>query len=525
MSIVYRDGDAFVNSRTLSKQLDEHGYASPEQRFRVVRDVSPSLMSRMGLSLIPLQASAKTPLLGFAWKPYQNSGTTSEQVEQWSQEFPDCNWAVLLGRPSGLVALDIDSAAAFRWVEVQGGFRPNDQTPPWYETGRGWQFLFRLPSDLLDVRGVNPAPGVEIRANGQYSVVPPSIHPNGKAYQWQKPPKSFADIPFAPQWMIATLQGEITHKPVPKKKTPIQRGTVAPEPVERHKELAGSNRSLLNLKGTQWLETSVFGKGYRNGAFFALANIYKAAGLSRRECDRRLEQWRLNQTRPVYGTSPDKQTEPEKAFECIWKYAYSLDLGRLTSIENTQQETMPESLAVHLVRAYPTKKNRSERVHKPLFESVARVLVALKKANAFQPTMLTHAELGQLAGISPDRIAKVATFLEAIGVKNTRREGQSHISCYSLNTLKPSPHQLIKRFASWRRYRGPWGEFFVMCKGLWRTIRSWMVKAFNVLNTIWNKIQGPSQGEMIRVLVREGEGSRLRGPPSDSGDYTRSQAI
>ncbi len=471
----------------------------------------------MGLSLIPLQSGEKTPPLGFTWKPYQNSGTTPEQVGQWSQEFARCNWAILLGHPSGLVALDVDSAAALRWVEVQGGFRPNGQTPPWYSTGRGWQFLFRLPSDLLDVRGVNPTPGVEIRANGQYSVAPPSIHPNGKAYQWQKPPQSFADIPYAPQWMVAALQGKATYRPVPKKKTPIQRGTIAPEPVERHKELAGSNRSLLNLKGTQWLETSVFGKGYRNGAFFSLANIYKAAGLSRRECERRLEQWRLNQTRPVYGTYPDKQTEPERAFECIWKYAYGLDLGRLTSIQNAQGETMLESLAIHLVRAYPTKKNRSERIHKPLFESVARVLVALKKANAFEPTMLSHEELGRLAGISPDRVAKVAGFLEEVGVKTTHRQGQSHVSCYSLNTLKPSPNQLIKQFASWRQYRGLWGEFFVMCKGLWRTMRAWMVKAFNVLNAVWNKIQGACQSETIRVACGEDNIGRTRGPPTGLG--------
>lgn len=482
-----------------------------------VREHCPFSLSRMGLSLIPLQASAKTPSQGFSWKPYQTTGTTTEQVEQWSQEFPDCNWAVLLGRPSGLVALDVDSAAALRWVEVQGGFRPNGETPPWYETGRGWQFLFRLPVDLLDVRGVNPSPGVEIRANGQYSVIPPSIHPNGKAYRWKKPPESLDTTPYAPQWMIDTLQGKAAYTPVPKKKTPIQRGTVAPEPVERHKELAGYNRGLLRLAGTKWLEASVFGKGYRNAAFFALACLYKAVGLSRRECEQLLNQWRLNQTRPVYGTYPDRQTEPEKAFECVWKYAYGLDLSRLTSIQNAGGETLPESLAIQLVRSYPSKRNRSERIHKPLFESVARVLVALKEAKAFKPTMLTHEELGRLAGISPDRVAKVAGFLEEIGIKSTHREGRSPVSCYSLNTLNRSPLQLIKHFANWREYRGLWREFFVMCKGLWRTIRRWMKQFYDALNAIWNKIKGASQGETIGGVAGEGDISRPRGPPIDSG--------
>jgi hypothetical protein len=29
------------------------------------------------------------------------------------------------------------------------------------------------------------APGVEIKSTGKYIVVPPSIHPNGTAYEWE----------------------------------------------------------------------------------------------------------------------------------------------------------------------------------------------------------------------------------------------------------------------------------------------------------------------------------------------------
>jgi len=200
---------------------------------------------------------------------------------------------------------------------------------------------------LLDVRGVNPSPGVEIRANGQYSVIPPSIHPNAKHYHWMTAPTAFDAIPYAPQWMIAALKRESVYTPVPEKKTPIQRATALPhQPGERHKELAGYNRGLLRTAGAQWLESSIFGKGYRNTAFFALACIYKAAGLTKRECRERLTRWRLDHTRPIYGTYPDKQTEPESAFECVWKNAYGLTLDRLTSIVNAQGETMPESLAI-----------------------------------------------------------------------------------------------------------------------------------------------------------------------------------
>ena len=518
VSIVYRDRGIVVNSRSLLTQRKELAFARSEQRLRIVQDVGPVVLARMGLSLIPLQASAKIPPHAFSWKPYQIEGTTPKQVEQWAQEFPGCNWAVLLGRPSGLVALDVDSATALRWIEVQGGFRPNGQSPPWYETGRGWQFLFRLPADLLDVRGVNPSPGVEIRANGQYSVIPPSIHPNAKHYHWMTAPTAFDAIPYAPQWMIASLKRESVYTPVPEKKTPIQRATALPhQPGERHKELAGYNRGLLRTAGAQWLESSIFGKGYRNTAFFALACIYKAAGLTKRECRERLTRWRLDHTRPIYGTYPDKQTEPESAFECIWKNAYGLTLDRLTSIVNAQGETMPESLAIQLIRAYPSKRRRSERIHKPLFETVARVLVALKNAKAFEPTALSHKELGQLAGVSPDRVAKVASFLEEIGVKTTQRRGKSPISTYSLNTLNRSPLQLIKQFARWRQYQGLWGEFLVMCRGLWNTIRGWMKQFYNALNTVCNQI-----GIALHSETTEGRGSTeeddpIRGPPSNRG--------
>jgi len=474
----------------------------------------------MGLSLIPLKSSEKTPPEGFTWKPYQAKGTTPEQVSAWHEEFPRCNWALLLGRPSGLVALDIDSAQALHWVEIQGGFRPQGQTPPWYKTGRGWQFLFRLPSDLIDVRGVNPSPGVEIRANGQYSVIPPSIHPSGKLYQWQNKLETIEGIPFAPRWMLEALKGESKPKPVAKRKTPIQQGSVKPEPVEIHKELSKFNAGLLKVAGTRWIESSTFGKGYRNSAFFALACIYKASGLTRGECEERLTRWRLGQTKPIYGAFPDKESEPEQAFKCIWRSTYGLDFNRLTSIENSEGATMPESAAIGLVRAYPNSRSKSERVHRPLFESVARVLVALKDAKAFEPVALTHEELGRLAGISPNRVAKVAGFLEEIGVRTLQRRGRSHTSAYSLNTLKASPLQLIKYFARWRGYRGLWGEFLLLMKGLWRTMGAWMKKAYNTLNAVWNKICTSLKGETDDLAEFESEPPPTRGPPSSLGATT-----
>ena len=478
------------------------------------RSFGPLWLSSLGFSLIPIAQGAKVPPRGSRWRIYQDSGTTPEQVEQWSHKYPNCNWAVILGRASGLVSLDVDSAAALHWVEAQGGFRSNGRTPPWYETGRGWQFIFRLPADLIAASGCKPWPHVDIQCNRQISIVPPSIHPSGKPYQWKKPPESFESIPYPPLWMTKLLQQRIAQRPAPRKRNPSQQTTANPKLVERHKELAGVNRGLLKEPGTAWLESCTFRKGYRHSAFFPLGNIYRAAGLPERECERRLDQWRLDHTRPVYGACPDEQSQPTAVFECIWKYAYGLDLTRLMSIRNATGETMPESLAIQLVRAYPRRRNRSERVHKPILESVARVLVALKDVGAFEPMMLTHAELGRLAGITSDRVAKIAGFLDEIGVRTVRRKGRSYISCYCLKNLNLPPTQLIKHFARWRCYRGIWSKFLVMCKGLWLTIRPWMKKLFNTLNAIWNRITGVPQGETVMAASGKGGIDHTRGPPA-----------
>ena len=152
--------------------------------------------------------------------------------------------------------------------------------------------------------------------------------------------------------------------------------------------------------------------------------------------------------------------------------------------------------------------------HQPLFFTVAKILDALQRANAIESTTITHVELAKLAKVSPHQVAKVATYFTDIGVRTTRQEGRSVISVYQLNALKTPTDQLIKHFASWRGYKWAWR---VIAKQLWRKIRPWVVKAFNVFNLIWNRIEGASQGEMIRATSGEGAGDRTRGPPADSG--------
>jgi hypothetical protein len=47
------------------------------------------------------------------------------------------------------------------------------------------------------------ADGVDVRGDGKYVVMPPSIHPDtGGRYQWATDDDPMMDLPFMPQWMV-----------------------------------------------------------------------------------------------------------------------------------------------------------------------------------------------------------------------------------------------------------------------------------------------------------------------------------
>lgn len=136
--------------------------------------------SEMGLSVIPLKPHDKTPIPGFLWKKYQQKRATQEEIRGWFAKWPDANIGIATGSLSGIFTLDFDSPDAKDIWESRF-----EEMPPgvFYKTGRGLQYWFNFPSYG---QGNKTAilPDIDIRGEGGYTVVPPSVHPNGKKYSW-----------------------------------------------------------------------------------------------------------------------------------------------------------------------------------------------------------------------------------------------------------------------------------------------------------------------------------------------------
>jgi hypothetical protein len=138
----------------------------------------------MGIAIIPILYRSKKPhsrlLPGGSWEPYQTRLPDAAEINRW-QSAGLTNWAVVTGWEN-LVILDFDNPAGlgvFRQTTGNGRLGQTLQV----STGRGMHFYYQLKT--LPPHTMKWAGG-EIKSTG-YCLIPPSIHPTGRKYQWVNP--------------------------------------------------------------------------------------------------------------------------------------------------------------------------------------------------------------------------------------------------------------------------------------------------------------------------------------------------
>ena len=123
---------------------------------------------------------------GSAWE----TTTDEDQVFEWWGGPTRFNVGVVLGdasRGSGLAVIDIEADSDEAAAELRRLGLDRFETPTW-SSGRGLHRLFRWSPELPAVQVLKPH-GIEVRIGGggkqTQSVMPPSMHHSGRAYQWQ----------------------------------------------------------------------------------------------------------------------------------------------------------------------------------------------------------------------------------------------------------------------------------------------------------------------------------------------------
>lgn len=134
-------------------------------------------LATRGCKFVRLAKREKRPL-GAAWQTKSSGDLT--YVNQWLDA--GHNVGLLLGPASGVVDVEFDEPAG---LEQLAAFGILDMRTPTYRSARGEHRLFRWEPWMPEAAVVK-SDAIEIRLGGRaaQSVLPPSRHPTGAAYEW-----------------------------------------------------------------------------------------------------------------------------------------------------------------------------------------------------------------------------------------------------------------------------------------------------------------------------------------------------
>ena len=161
-----------------------------------------------GWSVIPVQQGGKRPLVN--WEPYQHRRPEEKEILGWFRRWPNANLAIVTGKLSELIVLDVDPrhGGDDSLSDLEHRFGGLPQTVEAISGGGGRHIYFAHPGGTLRNR-VGLAPGIDLRGDGGMIIAPPSVHPNGRRYEWEVSHHP-DDTPLAPlpPWLKAEVSGE-----------------------------------------------------------------------------------------------------------------------------------------------------------------------------------------------------------------------------------------------------------------------------------------------------------------------------
>jgi putative DNA primase/helicase len=250
-------------------------------------------------SIIPINYMDKKPTI--IWKEYQTRKPTNGELKEWfGNPSQPKNIAIVTGKISKLVVLDVDSEEAFRKIKEQFEIPKTLITT----TGKGYHlyFCYDYQENLSNKTGIMPS--VDIRAEGGYVVAPPSIHQTGRQYE------------FMENWQIAKLPDWLF-------KLAKDKPEGLPQP-----------NNFKNLENTNVDNLPIIPEGERNDELTKYAGYFLGRNCNYEEALKKLQA--INQAKCQPPLS-------EKEVETIVKSIYERERNKIkTELEKLENENLTE---------------------------------------------------------------------------------------------------------------------------------------------------------------------------------------
>lgn len=131
--------------------------------------------------------------------------TNEDRIRKWWSRWPDANIGIVTGPESGLLVIDLDNKNGINGrdnltaLAAEFGGMPDTLTAT---TGTGEHLYFEHPGVANKNSAGKLAAGIDVRADGGHVVAAPSLHANGRRYEWVNPEQPLAELPF---WLLARL--------------------------------------------------------------------------------------------------------------------------------------------------------------------------------------------------------------------------------------------------------------------------------------------------------------------------------
>jgi len=154
--------------------------------------------ARRGIPVFPCEPGGKAPL---TYNGFWDATTDPRRIKAWWGRWPGANVGVPTGERSGLLVLDVDlrggGPESLAGLERTGG--PLPETAKARTGGGGTHVFFRYPAgEEVRSSAGKLGPGLDVRGEGGYVVVPPSH--TRSAYEW------LDSAPLAdPVWLLGCL--------------------------------------------------------------------------------------------------------------------------------------------------------------------------------------------------------------------------------------------------------------------------------------------------------------------------------
>lgn len=146
-----------------------------------------------GWPIFPLRPKEKVPATSHGLK---DATTDPERIREWWQREPDANIGYATG--NGVAVIDIDELD--NWIDLLEDVAAPVPDTTRVVTSRGWQLFFSTDTPIRNSAG-KLKPGVDVRGDGGYVVLPPSVHPSGHVYRWDRNGSPAA----MPAWLLDRL--------------------------------------------------------------------------------------------------------------------------------------------------------------------------------------------------------------------------------------------------------------------------------------------------------------------------------